>query len=118
MTSLQPADWTIIAIAIVVPLPVAGLGAWLCWRKNQLDVGNVVGSGIIFFIAICCFGAELVRVLKTTTACEAAGIPCVMSPSPLVRFMVFGVIAFLQVAVLYIVSFRFQERAQRHAYWQ
>jgi hypothetical protein len=99
-------------------MPAGLLGAWLLWRKNQHDVGNVVGSGIIFLIAIGCFGVELVRVLRVTTACEAAGAVCVMSPGPLVRFMVFGVIAFVQVAILYAVGMRFQERTRRREYWQ
>jgi hypothetical protein len=118
VASLLTADWILILIALVLPIPVALVAAWLFWRRNQADVGNVVGSGIIFFIAICCFGDELVRILRVTTACEAAGTPCVMSPSPLVRFTIFGVIAFLQVAVLYTVSVVHQERAQRRAYWQ
>jgi hypothetical protein len=119
LPNVLPLDWVLIALAIVVPLPLGLFAAWLCWRKTQVvDVGNVLGSGIILFAGVLCWGNEFVRVLRATSACETAGTPCVMHPSPFMRFAIFAVIAFVQVAMLYVISAVRQERASRRDYWQ
>ena len=55
---MQGLSWYWIALEVAVPPPVALLVAYLFWRKGQMILGNVVGTGVLFGSAFALIPAQ------------------------------------------------------------
>jgi|SRR5579862_1941624 len=107
-------NWTRVAIALTVPTIVAIAIAWPFWIKNKAIVGNVIGAIVIFMTAILLANAERVDIERLQVKCVAEGRYCPTDvPALFRRMVVYALIAFVEVAVLFMISLRIEERRRR-----
>jgi hypothetical protein len=118
MRNLAILDWSLVAIQLAAPVPVAILVAWFFWRKGRWAIGNVVGSGVVLLVTLVCFGEQFATQLRASVACDEAGLVCVMHPSAFIQLAIFVLIAFVEISLLYVVGLVAEERRRRRTMWQ
>jgi hypothetical protein len=106
-------NWSMIAVALVVPPPLAYYAARPLWRRGRAELGNVLGSAVLLTFATAFGGNEYVIVERLRAACD-----CALHPTPFMRFATFVYIAFAEIIALYWTSLIVTERAQRGQFWQ
>jgi hypothetical protein len=92
------------------------------WRKTQPIIGNAVGAGIFFMSAVLFAGADYVEFLRYRLGCKMAHLGCPLSvPSDFMKLSAYGVVAFIHVMALFLLSAAIEDRARRRDYdasWQ
>ena len=114
-------NWTFIAIAAAGPPALALLAAWPLWRQDQIILGNVAGTVVIFATAVALIFTEHVQLDRQVAACLEAGEVCWPNPSAFTRYAVYSSIAFVEIILLFTWSLRVEERRRRRHYareWQ
>jgi hypothetical protein len=111
-------EWSSVALEVALSIPTAVLVSWLFWRKNRWVIGNVVGSGVILLVSLGAFGEQFVNLLRVSGACDEAGLICVMHPSAFIQLAIFILVAFVEIAMLYILGLIAEERTKRRTMWQ
>jgi hypothetical protein len=107
-------SWYWIALSLTVPLVLAVLIALPLWFKGNVTIGNLIGTGVIFGIAIALIGREYVELERVLQKCfEAALVECPIHPSPFTRFAVYGFIGLAEVLALFLLSLRVEGRIRR-----
>ena len=109
-------NWTYIAISAAGPPCLALLAAWPLWRKDQMILGNIAGTVIIFATAMALIFTEHVYLDREVGACLEAGIPCWPTPGAFTRYAIYAAIALAEIIALFWVSLGFEERKRRRAY--
>jgi hypothetical protein len=109
-------NWYWISLAITVPPILGGLLAYIFWRKGQPTFGSIVGTAVIFGVAIALILREYVEIDRLTQRCLDEGQVCWPDPSAFTRFAIYAFIALLQVFALFSVSLRVDERIRRRDY--
>ena len=86
---------------MVIAVPIAAL----FWVRRQWTFGTVIGAGVLLSGALFFGGLEYVGGLQFRIACEQTGTPCAPSnPSDFVRISVYGIVAMLQVMMLFVAA--------------
>ena len=111
MTQLS---WFWIGLAATVPAVLAALVAFLFWRKRAVMLGNSFGTAVIFTAVIASIGREYNEIQRFVGHCVK--LPCAVHPDPFTRFAIYGFIGIFQIAGLFVVSLRLEERARRRSF--
>lgn len=109
-------NWYWITLAMTLPPLAGGLLAYPFWRKGQTTFGSIVGTAVIFGVAIALILREYVEIDRLTQQCLDEGQVCWPDPSAFTRFAIYAFIALLQVFALFSVSLRIDERIRRRDY--
>ena len=109
-------NWYWITLAMTLPPLAGGLLAYPFWRKWQTTFGSIVGTAVIFGVAIALILREYVEIDRLTQQCLDEGQVCWPYPSAFTRFAIYAFIALLQVFALFSVSLRIDERIRRRDY--
>lgn len=107
--------WRAIGLAFAVPL-LAGLG--LCvflWRGADSTVGSAIGAGVVFAVILALFTREWVAFERLRETCAAARVLCAVYPYDLIRYTLIGFIGFVDVAILFLLGLRVEERRRRRS---
>jgi hypothetical protein len=116
MPGMDGLNWDWIALQLMVP-PVMGiLAAIPLWRKNEMILGNVVGSLAMLAWAIGLIFREYVEVDRSVQACIDAGTTCWPEPSAFARFAVYASIGLGEVFVLFTISLAVERRIRNRDY--
>jgi hypothetical protein len=110
-------SWWWIAVMAVVPPLVAPFVAYAIWRHGEMILGNLAGSAVILGTALALILRESAEIDRLTRACLDAGYSsCAPVPSPIVRHAIYAGIGFLEVALLFLGSLRFERRQRDRRY--
>jgi hypothetical protein len=110
-------NWLRLLAAIGLPPLVALPVAVLCWKRRQMDIGTIVGAGMLFVGALVFGGIEYVDGIRFRMWCEQTGTPCPSSsPSDFARISAYGIVAMVEVMVLFVVAALVERRQARRPY--
>jgi hypothetical protein len=109
-------NWSWIGFAAIVPAPAALLAAWLLWRGEQVVLGNLAGTAILFGSAIALIFRERIELDHLMQRCLDAGYVCLPRPAPFTRFAIYAFIALVEACALFYLSLIFEERHRRRGY--
>lgn len=113
MTELS---WKWIVLMLTAP-PVAGaLVASLCWRKNEMILGNLAGTILIFGAGVALIVRESIEVNRAIAECLDAGYTCWPVPSAFVRYAIYAAIALAEVVILFSWSLRVERQMRNRHY--
>jgi hypothetical protein len=106
--------WARILTASAVPIAIALPAAALAWRKGKMLLGNMLGLSILFLAAITFAAIEFGEAFHFRLLCQVTQAVCWPSdPSDFVKIATYGIVAFVQVGVLFWLSLGAEERARR-----
>jgi hypothetical protein len=107
-------NWSWIALGLTVPFVLAVLVALPLWFRGNVTIGNLIGTCIIFGIAIALIGREYVELERVLQKCfEAALVECPIHPSPFTRYAVYAFIGLAEVLALFLLSLQVEVRIRR-----
>lgn len=109
-------NWSWIALELTVVPLLALLVAMPLWRRTEVILGNVAGTGIIFASAFGLIWREYVVIDRITKECLEAGAVCWPEPSAFTRFAVYGFIALVEVFAMFSFSLWIEERRRHRDY--
>jgi hypothetical protein len=109
-------NWARIAVMCVFPLVLALPAAFVLWRKGENALGNIVGMGIIFIIAVWMILLEYSDLGGWTQACLDQGHVCEPVPSGFIRYAIYAGLGVVEVFVLFSVSLKVEERDRNSGY--
>lgn len=98
-------------MAIVVPAAVGVIVAKLVGRRGDTTMANVLGSGVILLVMILFFAAEYIEVTRFQIAW--IGVPYKVRFGYFNRYAIYGFVAFADIALLYVLGLRAEERWRR-----
>ena len=99
-----------------VPLPVGALVSLPIWRKNEVVLGNLAGTAVIFGAAFAFIMKESLELNRLTQACLESGYTCWPNPAAFTRFAIYAFIALIEVFALFMVSLKVEERIRSRRY--
>ena len=109
-------SWRWIALMLTAP-PVAGvLVAFPFWRKNEMILGNLAGTILIFGAGVALIVRESIEVNGAIAQCLDAGYTCWPVPSAFVRYAIYAAIALVEVVILFSWSLRVEHRMRNRHY--
>jgi hypothetical protein len=109
-------SWRWIALMLTAP-PVAGvLVAFPFWRKNEMILGNLAGTILIFGAGVALIVRESIEVNGVIAQCLDAGYTCWPVPSAFIRYAIYATIALVEVVVLFSWSLRVEHRMRNRHY--
>jgi hypothetical protein len=109
-------SWPWIALMLTVPPAAGALAAFPCWRKNEMILGNLVGTIVIFGAAVALIVRESIELNRVIGGCLDAGYTCWPMPSAFTRYAIYAFIALVEVVVLFSVSLKVEERRRNRHY--
>ena len=115
-TSVHELSWLFIALMATVPTPVGMLAALPVWRKNEMILGNLAGTAVIFAAAFAFIMKESFELNRLTQACLDEGYTCWPSPAAFTRFAIYAFIALIEVFALFMISLKVEERIRSRRY--
>ena len=101
---------------LACPPLVSVLVAFPFWRRDQMIVGNLVGTAVIFGSALALIFREHVELDRITQACLEASMVCWPAPSAFTRHAIYAFIGLLQVFVLFRLSLTVERRLRNGHY--
>jgi formate hydrogenlyase subunit 3/multisubunit Na+/H+ antiporter MnhD subunit len=114
-------SWFWIALMLMVPPLVSVAVAVLGWRREEMILGNLAGTVVIFGSALALILRESVVLNQLTRECLAAGTTCWPQPSAFTRYAIYAAIGLLEVMALFLASLVAERRMRRRRYapeWQ
>jgi predicted Na+-dependent transporter len=105
-------NWWRIALAIVVPMVLGVLVGKLFWRREDSTMGSVVAAGVIFALVLLFFAGEYIEIARFQVACLDAHITCKLRLAAHNRYFIYGFIGFIDVAIVFAMGLRHEERAR------
>lgn len=106
-------NWGWIALLAAAP-PVVAIGvAWVGWRDQQIVLGNLAGTFVIFASAFATIMRERIEIDRYMQACADSAFACIVEPPPFTRFAVYAFVALVEVFAVFLWSLRV-ERHQRN----
>jgi len=106
---------------LIVP-PIAGtLLAVVGWRKNEMILGNLAGTAVIFGAAMALIFRESAELTTLTRQCLDAGFTCWPQPSAFTRYAIYAAIGLVEVVALFLTSLKVERRIRQRGYapeWQ
>jgi len=109
-------SWEWIGLMAGGPPLVAPLVALLAWRKNEMILGNVAGTIVIFGTAMALILRESFVLDHLVRQCIDAAVVCTPRPAPFFRYAIYAGIGLVQVVLLFLVSLRIEHRARERQY--
>jgi hypothetical protein len=109
-------SWFWIALMIAVPPMVGALVAYGCWRSDQMILGNIAGSFVIFGSAIALILREYTELDLLARRCIDAGYVCLPTPTPFMRYALYATIGLIEVFGLFAISLSVEEKQRRKGY--
>ena len=109
-------NWFWIAVGATAPAPAALLVAWLLWRGQQIILGNLAGTAVLFGSAIALILRERIELDRLMQRCLESGYVCLPNPSPFTRFAIYAFIALIEACALFYLSLIIEERHRRRGY--
>lgn len=109
-------SWPWIALMVVAPPLVGILVAYSCWRSQQMILGNIAGSFVIFGSAIALILREYAELDLLARKCIDAGYVCLPTPTPFMRYALYATIGLLEVFVLFAISLSVEHKHRRRGY--
>ena len=113
---LNELSWLWIALLLTVPPVVAVVVAFPLWRKDQVILGNIAGTAVIFAAAFALIARESVEIYNVTQACLDAGTTCWPNPSAFMRYAIYAGIGLLEVFALFTYSLRVEQQIRNRRY--
>jgi len=109
--------WLRLAKAFTLPIAISVPVVWLfCWWR-QVMLGNVVAVAVFLVASLFFSAAEFVEVDRLRMACmdgiKDACLAIALGPSDFVRVGAYGMVAFVQVMVLFLVSESIERRMRK-----
>jgi len=104
--------WRIL-LAFVIPTLLGVVVGKVLWGSDDAMMGNVVASGVILALILLFFAGEYIEIARFQTACVDAHTPCKLRLGAHNRYFLFAFIGFIDVAVVYGMGLRHEERARR-----
>lgn len=119
-------NWHRILLASTLPLAGVAPVVALFWWRRRVMLGTVVGTGVLlvvslFFSAAEFVDADRVRIDCITNGLKDACLAIAHGPADVVRVGAYGLVAFVQVAVLFLVGLSAERRiedADRDPAWR
>ena len=109
-------NWRWIALMATAP-PIAGLlVAYAVWRTNQIVLGNIAGTAVIFGAALAMILRESVELDRVIRRCLDAGYTCWPEPSAFTRYAIYAFIALFEVFGVFVWSLRVEQRIRNRNY--
>ena len=97
--------------------PAAGvLVALPGWRKREMILGNLCGTIVIFGAAIALIVRESLELNRVIGKCLDAGYTCWPVPSAFTRYAIYAFIGLVEVAALFTLSLKVEERIRNRHY--
>jgi hypothetical protein len=109
-------SWYWIALMMTAPPLLAVVAAFPLWRKDQMILGNIAGTAVIFVASFALIARESVEIYYVTQACLDAGITCWPTPSPFTRYAIYAGIGLLEVFSLFTFSLRVERQIRNRRY--
>jgi hypothetical protein len=113
---LHELSWYWIGLELVVPPPFALLVAWPLWRKGQMILGSIAGTGVLFGTAFALIFREHAELDILVQRCLDEGTVCWPEPGAFTRFAIYAFIALFEVFALFYLSILVEERHRRRNY--
>ncbi len=115
-TVVNALSWRWIALMAIVPPLLGVLVAIPIWRTNQVILGNLAGSSIIFAAGLALILRESVDLTRLTQKCLDAGYTCWPEPSAFARYAIYAAVALVEVFALFTMSLKVEEKMRRRGY--
>jgi hypothetical protein len=109
-------NWPWIALGAAIPAVVSVLVAIPFWRKDQMILGNIAGTVVLFGSALGLILREHGEIDRVTKACLQAGATCFPEPSAFTRFAIYASIGVLESALLFSLSLKIERRRRGRDY--
>jgi hypothetical protein len=109
-------NWPWIALGAAIPAVVSVLVAIPFWRKDQMILGNIAGTVVLFASALGLILREHSEIDLATKACLEAGATCFPEPSAFMRFAIYASIGVLESALLFSLSLKIEKRRRGRDY--
>jgi len=110
-------NWHWIGMMLLVPLPVAAVIALPIWRRQEMILGNLVGTAVIFGTAFGLILLESIRLDQLRQRCFDQGfVVCWPIPSAFARYAIYASIGLVEVVALFLASLRVEKRARDRHY--
>src|SRR3954470_11653520 len=109
-------SWRWIGVMLTVPPAAGALMASLFWRKQEMILGNLIGTIVIFGAGVALIIRESVEVNAAIAQCLDAGYTCWPEPSAFVRYSIYAFIALVEVIALFSWSLRIEARMRNRLY--
>ena len=94
----------------------APLLAAFAWRRNEMILGNVAGTVIIFGTAMALILRESFVLDALVRPCLDAGYICAPHPAAFTRYAIYASIGLIQVVSLFLVSLRVERSIRERQY--
>jgi hypothetical protein len=109
-------NWRWIALMATAP-PLAGLlVAYAIWRTEQIVLGNLAGTAVIFGAALALILRESAEIDLTIRRCLDAGYTCWPEPSAFTRYAIYAFIGLFEVFAVFILSLRVERQIRNRNY--
>ena len=112
MKTLDLNGWRIL-LAFVIPTLIGVVVGKVLWGRDDTMMGNVVASGVILALILLFFAGEYIEIARFQTACVEANTPCKLRLGAHNRYFLFAFIGFIDVALVFVMGLRHEERARR-----
>ncbi len=109
-------SWPWIALMIVVPPVIGILVAYSCWRSQQMILGNIAGTVVIFGTAIGLILREYAELDRLARGCIDAGYVCLPIPGAFMRYALYAFIGLVEVFAVFAISLSVEEKQRRQGY--
>jgi hypothetical protein len=113
---LDSVSWSWILLMAAGPPIAARLLAGFAWRKNEMILGNVAGTIVIFGTAMALILRESLVLDRLVRECIDAGIVCAPRPAPFIRYAIYAGIGLAQVVALFLISLRVEHAIREQRY--
>ncbi len=114
--ALNGLQWFWILLELMVPPWGALLLAWPFWRKSQMILGNLAGTGVLFGTAFALIFREHAQLDIILQRCLDDGFLCFPDPSAFTRFAIYAFISLFQVFALFSFSLFVEHRIRQRNY--
>ncbi len=101
---------------LTVPPAAGALAAFPWWRKNEMILGNLAGTIVIFGAAVALIVRESIEINRVIARCLDANYTCWPVPSAFARYAIYAFIALVEVVALFSVSLKVEERRRNSHY--
>jgi hypothetical protein len=110
-------NWGWIVLMATAPGAAGLLIAYAIWRTNQIVLGNIAGTAVIFAAALASILRESIEIDRTIRRCLDAGYTCWPEPSAFTRYAIYAFIGLFEVFAVFMTSLRVERmiRDQRYA---
>ena len=110
-------NWGWIGLMALVPMPVSVLVAVPIWRRQEMILGNLAGTAVIFGAALALILRESLELDILRQGCFDAGfVVCWPTPGAFIRYAIYAFIGLIDVIALFMVSLRVEQARRDRGY--